>query len=266
MFEDHDIPAAASANPAMSTAAPSMLQPVPRTLHMASDPWAPLDPHVANVADNKPLKRGKTWREPKLPTSLLPVSVVKQVRVGLPKVTNFNTPCFGCSQKVFAALRMKAASQRLHKDTADDQQQDNALASEDVAASMQDWHAQDDAPFHEELDSDDEAALTPLPPLNAVDAQVPSHQDEQTDLVIDDMHSFQARCRSYMYCAPDFVLPPPFLPCSSEPIAGTASPRAGRDSLIRCARRLRPLHFPNLGCSLISRFEFENGRISWTRF
>ena len=194
-FEEHDVPVPASAN----RAATSSVQPLAaRTAASAADPWAPLDPHHANAADNKPLKRGKTWREPKLPTSLLPVAAIKQVRVGLPKVTNFNTPCFGCSQKVFASLRVKAATRRPLGDTQEEQPQESALVAEDVAASVHDWNGQDDAPFHEELDSDDEAALPPLPSHNAEDAQVPSHQEEQPDLVIDDMHSFQARCRSYM--------------------------------------------------------------------
>jgi hypothetical protein len=196
VFEEQYIPESTF----VKTTAPASLQPFARISPSASasDPWAPLDPHAANAADNKPLKRGKTWREPKLPTSLLPVTVIKQVRVGLPKVTNFNTPCFGCSQKVFATLRMKAAAQHLQSNPQEKDQHENALVSEDVAASAQDWNAQDDAPFHEELDSDDEAALPPLPLLNAEDVQVPSHQEVQPDLIIDDMHSFQARCRSYM--------------------------------------------------------------------
>ena len=239
MFEEHHVPASALVN----TAAPALSQPFARTSPSASasDPWAPLDPHVANAADNKPLKRGKTWREPKLPTSLIPVTVIKQVRVGLPKVTNFNTPCFGCSQKVFATLRMKAAAQRLQSDPQGEEHQDNALVSEDVAASAHDWNAQDDAPFHEELDSDDEAALPPLPLHNAEDAQVPSHQEEQPDLIIDDMHSFQARCRSYMCDAPSCFHRFCWLRSPAEPPSGTASPRAGRDLPIRCARCIRPV-------------------------
>ena len=182
----------------VNTAAPLAPQPFTRTIPSATDPWAPLDPHQANAADNKPLKRGKTWREPKLPTFLLPVSAIKQVRIGLPKVTNFSTPCFGCSQKVFASLRVKAAA-RLQGDSQVEQQPESALVAEDVAASAQDWNVQEDAPFFEEFDSDHEAALSPLPQHNVEDAQAPSHKQDQPDIVIDDMHSFQARCRSYMY-------------------------------------------------------------------
>jgi len=195
-FAEYDAPEAAMVGSNASYTEQSHIRVAPS----AADPWAPLDPHFSNPADNKPLKRGKTWREPKLPTSLLPVSAMKQVRVGLPKVTNFNTPCFGCSQKVFASLRSKAAAQRMKSDA----QQEHALVAEDVAASAQDWNAQDDIPFHEELDSDDEVAFPSLPPNNAEDAPAPSHAEDEPDLVIDDMHSFQARCRSYM-CDP----PPP---------------------------------------------------------
>jgi hypothetical protein len=222
----------------VNAAAPSASQPFTRTIPSATDPWAPLDPHQANAADNKPLKRGKTWREPKLPTFLLPVSAIKQVRIGLPKVTNFSTPCFGCSQKVFASLRVKAAS-RLQGDTQVEQQPESALVAEDVAASAQDWNAQEDAPFYEEFDSDHEAALSPLPQHNVEDAQAPSHKQDQPDIVIDDMHSFQARCRSYMY-HPHVLrrFDEPLFKCVlasalPEPLSGTASRPAGRDSPIR---------------------------------
>ena len=203
-FGEYDAPEV----PVMGSNTLSTAQPHVRIAPSATDPWAPLDPHLSNPVDNKPLKRGKTWREPKLPTSLLPVSAMKQVRVGLPKVTNFNTPCFGCSQKVFASLRLKAAAQRLQSDA----QEENALVAEDVAATAQDWNAQDDIPFQEELDSDDEVAFQPLPPSNAEDVQAPSHAGDEPDLVIDDMHSFQARCRSYM-CGPPLPLINPHFFC-----------------------------------------------------
>ena len=191
-FEEHDSSviqaiSAESVQPFLRTATPS-----------SSDPWAPLDPHHANAADNKPLKRGKTWREPKLPTSLLPVPIMRHIRVGLPKVTNFNTPCFGCSQNAFASLRLKAAAKRLQDDAREELQQEHAMVAEDVVASAQDWNAPDDPPFHEDLDSEDESALPLVHPKNLDGEQVPSHQENQADLVIDDMHSFQARCRSYM--------------------------------------------------------------------
>ena len=227
-YEEHDVPVVAAVN----TAAPPSRQPLAdRSAASAMDPWAPLDPHRANAADNKPLKRGKTWREPKLPTSLLPVAAIKQVRVGLPKVTNFNTPCFGCSQKVFASLRVKAAARRLQDDIQEERQQESALVAEDVAASVHDWNVEDNAQFHEELDSDDEAALQPLPPHNAEESQAPSHQEAQPDLVIDDMHSFQARCRSYMCDFPIAIVV--YYPCAwSEPNLGKASLLDGRDLLI----------------------------------
>ncbi len=258
-FEEHDVPAAEP----MNRDVPLSRQPSAARPAASADPWAPLDPHHASAADNKPLKRGKTWREPKLPTSLIPIAAIKQVRVGLPKVTNFNTPCFGCSQKVFASLRVKAAARRGQSDTQEEPQQDAALVAEDVAASVYDWNAGDDGQFHEELGSDDEAVLPPLPSLHAEDAQVPSRQQEQPDLIIDDMHSFQARCRSYMCGAPFFPSPQHFFCAPSESMAGRALRRDGRDSPIMYAC------FPALfivltrSFSQISQFEFGNGRISW---
>jgi hypothetical protein len=163
---------------------------------------------------------------------------------------------------VFASLRVKAVARRGQSDTQEEPQQDAALVAEDVAASVYDWNAGDDGQFHEELGSDDEAALPPLPSLNAEDAQVPSRQEEQTDLIIDDMHSFQARCRSYMCSAPFSPSTQHFFCAQSERMAGRASRRGGRDSPIMYAC------FPALSILLtrsfsqISQFVFGNGRIS----